>query len=155
MDINKMLDRAYEGKSFKEIADAPVDALHGVSKKDAEALAQAFGIKTVRDLGKSKFFRWAQAIATFADDQETPKEKAEEKLIDDAVEMTFPASDPVAIESSITRIEVAPETVEAQSDHQNAEAITNEVSDDNEGDTALRSTGASSKKKQNGSQLRH
>ncbi|EEF21951.1 conserved hypothetical protein [Ricinus communis] len=48
---------------------------------------------------------------------------AKETLIDDAVEMTFPASDPVAIESSITRIEVPPEKVDASSDHQHAAAI--------------------------------
>jgi hypothetical protein len=37
--------------------------------------------------------------------------------------MTFPASDPVSIQSSITRIEVAPEKVDASTDHQNAAAI--------------------------------
>jgi hypothetical protein len=48
---------------------------------------------------------------------------AKETLLDDAVEMTFPASDPVSVASSITRIEVAPEKVDASSDHQNAAAI--------------------------------
>ncbi|NIA52773.1 hypothetical protein HAV22_03790 [Massilia sp. TW-1] len=48
---------------------------------------------------------------------------AKETLLDDAVEMTFPASDPVSVTSSITRIEVPPEKVDASSDHQNAAAI--------------------------------
>jgi hypothetical protein len=48
---------------------------------------------------------------------------AKETLLDDAVEMTFPASDPVSVASSITRIEVPPEKVDASSDHQNAAAI--------------------------------
>ena len=28
-DISKFVDKAYEGKSFAELADAPVDALQG------------------------------------------------------------------------------------------------------------------------------
>jgi hypothetical protein len=48
---------------------------------------------------------------------------AKETLLDDAVEMTFPASDPVSVASSITRIEVPPEKVDASSDHQHAAAI--------------------------------
>lgn len=48
------------------------------------------------------------------------KEEAEEQLLDDAVEMTFPASDPVSVDAnSITRIEKAPEKVDASEDHQN------------------------------------
>ena len=31
MNINKALVKAYETKSFKELVDAPVDALQGVS----------------------------------------------------------------------------------------------------------------------------
>lgn len=68
-DIAKFVDKAYEGKSFAEIADAPVDALQGVSAGDAEHLKAAFNIKTVRDLANHKFVRWAQAITTLAGDK--------------------------------------------------------------------------------------
>lgn len=37
MNLNKALDKEYETKSLKEIADAPVAALEGVSEKDAGA----------------------------------------------------------------------------------------------------------------------
>lgn len=67
MNINKAVDKAYETKSLKELADAPVVALQGVSAGDAELLAQAFNIKTVRDLGTNKYFRWAQAVVVLAD----------------------------------------------------------------------------------------
>lgn len=70
MNINKALDKAYETKSLKEIADAPVAALEGVSDADAELLAKAFNIKTIRDLGTSKYFQWAQAIVTLAEREE-------------------------------------------------------------------------------------
>lgn len=65
--MNFVLDKAHVGKSFKELMDAPVDALNGVSAKDAELLDQAFGVKTVGDLANLKFVRWAQAIATLAE----------------------------------------------------------------------------------------
>lgn len=70
MNINKALDKAYETKPLKEVANAPVDALQGVSAGDAELLLKAFNIKTIRDLGTNKFFLWAQAIVTLADREE-------------------------------------------------------------------------------------
>ena len=60
--LNKALDKAYENKSLTEVLDAPVTALAGVSDGDAEHLAAAFGIKTVRDLGTSTYFKLAQAL---------------------------------------------------------------------------------------------
>ncbi|ALE74350.1 hypothetical protein AD006_25070 [Pseudonocardia sp. EC080610-09] len=66
-DIASKVDKAYEGKSIAELADAPVDALQGVSEGDAKHLKDAFGITTVRDLGTNKYFLWAQAISTLAD----------------------------------------------------------------------------------------
>ena len=66
-DIGKFVDKAYEGKSFAEIADAPVDALQGVSAADATALKTALNIKTVRDLANNKYVRWAQAITDLAE----------------------------------------------------------------------------------------
>ncbi|MCB1143033.1 MAG: hypothetical protein KDK54_12375 [Leptospiraceae bacterium] len=62
MNIHKAVDKAYENKSLKEIADSPVDALEGISAADAEKLKAAFNIKTVRDLAELKYFRWARAI---------------------------------------------------------------------------------------------
>lgn len=62
VDLSKALDKAYEDKSLKEILDAPVSALSGVSDGDAEKLAGAFGIKTVADLGTNKYVVVAQAL---------------------------------------------------------------------------------------------
>jgi hypothetical protein len=50
-DIADKVDKAYESKSLAEIADAPVEALQGVSEGDAQKLKDAFNITTVRDLG--------------------------------------------------------------------------------------------------------
>lgn len=123
MNINKIVDKDYKDKSFKEIADAPVNALQGISARDAKLLKQALNIETVRDLADLEYVKWATAIATLADAVTAEEEKVQETLLDDAVEMTFPASDPTAVTSSITRIEVEPEMPPAQLDHQNSAAI--------------------------------
>jgi hypothetical protein len=67
MNINKAVDKAYESKSFKDLADAPVSALQGISEADAILLQKAFKIKTVKDLAKLKFVKWAQAIVTLSE----------------------------------------------------------------------------------------
>ena len=65
----KLLDKQYEEMDFDELAKAPVEALAGLSKGDAEALKQAFNIKTIGDLGRNKFVVAAVAIAALAGKQ--------------------------------------------------------------------------------------
>jgi len=60
-------DKEFETKPIEELAKAPVASLQGVSESDAKHLEDAFGIKTVRDLGTNKFFLWAQAVAKLAE----------------------------------------------------------------------------------------
>ncbi len=69
MNINKAVDKAYENKSLKEIANAPVDALQGVSAGDAKLLKEAFNVNTVKDLANLKYVKWAQAIVTLAESE--------------------------------------------------------------------------------------
>ena len=61
-DITKIMDKEKEQKEFSELADAPVDAISGVSKADADALKSALNIKTIRDLADNKYVRIAHAI---------------------------------------------------------------------------------------------
>ena len=124
MNIDTVVDNKHLGKCFKDLADAPISALRGVSEDDAKALKQAFKVTTVRELANLNFVKWAVAITTLADEEQIqPAEQAKEDLLDDAVEMTFPASDPISVDSGITRIEVAPDKVDAQSDHQHANKV--------------------------------
>ena len=67
MNINNAIVKAYEEKTLKEICDAPIDALQGVSEGDVEKLKEAFNIKTVKDLANCKFFLWVQAIVKLAE----------------------------------------------------------------------------------------
>jgi hypothetical protein len=124
MNIDSIVNESFHGKCFRELIDAPLTALRGISDKEATALEQAFGVHTVAELANLRLVRYARAIKMMAEAEAEPREEAaKETLLDDAVEMTFPASDPLAVESSITRIEVPPEMVEASTDHQNAAAI--------------------------------
>ena len=66
VELSKALDKAYESSSLKEILDAPVSALAGVTDQDADHLAAAFNIKTVRDLGSNKYFATAGVLVALA-----------------------------------------------------------------------------------------
>ena len=70
MNINKCLDKKYEKMPLKELVSAPVDALQGVSENDAKLLKEAFKVKTIADLAKLKYVKWAQAICILADGEE-------------------------------------------------------------------------------------
>ena len=61
-DLDKILDKAYESNSLAEILAAPVSTIAGISDADAELPGKAFGIKTVADLGKNKYFASAGAL---------------------------------------------------------------------------------------------
>ncbi|WP_436739533.1 hypothetical protein [Streptomyces sp. BBFR102] len=63
IDLDKVLDKAWAEKSLPEILAEPVSALKGVSDRDGELLDEAFGVKTVSDLARLKYARWAQALA--------------------------------------------------------------------------------------------
>ncbi len=65
-DMAEMHPPADKGMGFDDLADAPVGAL-GLSKAGADALAEALGVKTVRDLAGNKYVRRAQAIVNLAD----------------------------------------------------------------------------------------
>jgi len=124
MNIDTIVIKAFQGKTFSELVNAPLSALCGIGDKEAEALADALGVKTIGDLAELKVVNYAMAIRALAGcEGASRKEVAEETLLDDAVEMTFPASDPIAVDAGITRIEVPPEMVEASTDHQSASAI--------------------------------
>jgi hypothetical protein len=62
VNLDDVLDKAYESSSLADLAAAPVAALSGVSEADGEALQKAFNIKTVADLAGNKYVRAAQAI---------------------------------------------------------------------------------------------
>lgn len=67
MNIKNAIDKAYESKSLKELADSPISALQGLSEGDAKLLLDAFKVRTIRDLANLKYVKWAKAIVTLAE----------------------------------------------------------------------------------------
>jgi hypothetical protein len=67
IELTKLLDRAYEDLSLDKIVNAPVSALAGVTESEAKMLNEAFGIKTVADLGRNKYFRAAVTLTELAE----------------------------------------------------------------------------------------
>ena len=65
-DLSKYLDKAYEDNTLEEVLAAPVSALAGVTDAGGELLQKAFDIKTVGDLGTSKYFTWAHALVALS-----------------------------------------------------------------------------------------
>jgi hypothetical protein len=61
LNINKGVDKAYENMSLGQLVQAPVDALQGLSEKAGERL-QTMGVRTVGDLAKFKYCKWAEAM---------------------------------------------------------------------------------------------
>jgi hypothetical protein len=62
LNLDNAVDKAYEGKSLKEILGSPVDALQGLSERQAKLLYDAFQIKTVKQLANQKYFLIARSI---------------------------------------------------------------------------------------------
>jgi hypothetical protein len=66
-NLDKLLDKKFEDLDLHALPNAPVDALAGVSRADAEALAKAFDVKTIGDLGRNPFIKAAVSITSLAD----------------------------------------------------------------------------------------
>ncbi len=62
-DLAKLIDKRYAGLPLGQLLDAPVTALAGVSESDADFLLSAFGIRTLRDLGRNRCVRVVAALA--------------------------------------------------------------------------------------------
>ncbi|MGG7605846.1 hypothetical protein [Massilia sp. BKSP1R2A-1] len=123
MNIDSIVNQQFHGKSFSELVKAPLTALCGVNEQQAQAFA-GIGVHTVGDLANLQVLNYAIAIKALSGcEGMSSKQQAEEGLLDDAVEMTFPASDPISVDAGITRIEVAPDKVEASTDHQHVQSI--------------------------------
>ncbi len=66
-NITGMVDKAFEDKPLREIAEAPVSAIKGVTIVDAKLLEKSFNIKTVRDFANHEFVKYARSIVAQAD----------------------------------------------------------------------------------------
>jgi hypothetical protein len=68
--VQKPGKKSYKIKRLKDIADAPVDQLEGISEPQAKVLKKSFGIQAVRDLANHRLFCAARAIVMLAETEE-------------------------------------------------------------------------------------
>jgi len=61
MNVDDMVTEEYHAKSFRDMADAPVHVLQGLSEEVAENLVSK-GVQTVRDLANFELCRTAEAM---------------------------------------------------------------------------------------------
>ena len=90
-----------------EVLDAPLDALHCLSFREAEILKTVFEIVTIREFVNLKFMKCISALNALSAEIEVEKNKEENAILDDALMMTFPASDPTSVSSTIKRVEAS------------------------------------------------
>jgi hypothetical protein len=62
LNIDRAVDKAYEGKTLDKILASPMQALQGLSERQAQLMYEAFKVKTVKQLANQRFFRIARAI---------------------------------------------------------------------------------------------
>lgn len=122
MNFNKSVREKYEARSFWRPACTPVEVTKLVQALNARLPKPAFLPGSMRDFSLAESAKALTASAALADEVEATKAMAKEALLDDALEMSFPSSDPISVSSSFTRIEVAPDMVAARTDHQNSHA---------------------------------
>ncbi|MBL8605230.1 MAG: hypothetical protein JNK72_25090 [Myxococcales bacterium] len=72
LNLNKALDKKYEGQTFKQLVDMPLSGFSGLTEEHGKLLKQ-LGLETVGDLAGWKFAKWAQAIAALAATEEADK----------------------------------------------------------------------------------
>lgn len=66
MNIKKAVKKEYWDCNLKEILNAPVSAIEGISEHDAELLKEALNIETVDDYANLQSVKWARSIMTLA-----------------------------------------------------------------------------------------
>lgn len=66
VDLDKVLDKAYESKSLQEILAAPPSALAGLTAAHDKVLKDSFNIDTVAELGSNKYFAAAGVLVALS-----------------------------------------------------------------------------------------
>lgn len=116
MQINPDVTSKYAEKSAQELADAPLSALTGVSKKAAHMLEREFHVTTIAGFSRLGFVQAVNAIMAPLEAAILAQEAAGQELLDEALAMSFPSSDPVSVTSAIKHLNLEPAVVASEAD---------------------------------------
>ncbi len=107
-DVNAPIDGLVNAKIAAPMdtpMDAPMAVLGCISTRQAKILKSMFQITTIRDFANHKLVRCISALSKLEQEREVEKTIATDVVLDEALAMTFPASDPTSIDSIVIRIE--------------------------------------------------
>lgn len=79
MNINNAIDKAWEGKTLTEIAQAPISALQGLAEWTDAEFAK-LGLSSIHDFGTWKFFLWSRALCKLAETEIEDKREMKSRL---------------------------------------------------------------------------
>jgi hypothetical protein len=65
-NLKFLVDEAYQGKTFGELAAAPIGAMGGLTYEQGKQVGAALDVKTIGGLATSKYVLWAQSITHLA-----------------------------------------------------------------------------------------
>lgn len=103
--INKNSGITALAHAHQELLDSPLEVLRCITTRQAELIKRMFDIVTIRDFANLKFVQCVATLKTLEPQIEAEKDLAAEELLDAALQMTFPASDPISVGSGVSRIE--------------------------------------------------
>lgn len=84
--------------------DAPLEVLNCLTRHEATLLKSTFHVLTIRDLVNHKLMRCINALSRLEQEVAMQQTVATESVLDEALAMTFPASDPIAIQTVVSHI---------------------------------------------------
>ena len=102
----KIINPAADAKVWTRLAAHPLEQLMEFDDDEVLSLRHVFGCLSVKEFANHKLVRLACAITNLARELETDLDTLEEQQLDEALEMSFPASDPIAMCSSSSLGEV-------------------------------------------------
>jgi hypothetical protein len=102
----KIISPAADAKVWTRLADHPLEQIMEFDDDELLSLRHVFGCVSVKEFANHKLVRLACAITSLARELEADLEKLEENQLDEALAMSFPASDPIAMCSSSSFEEV-------------------------------------------------
>jgi hypothetical protein len=65
--LQHCLDKKYENTPREQVLDLPIEAIQGISERQASLLKDAFGVSTIEQLGRHATFVRAHAMTILAD----------------------------------------------------------------------------------------
>lgn len=79
MNINNAMDKAWEGETLTDIAQAPISALQGLAGWTDEEFSK-LGLSCIEELGTWKFYLWARALCKLAETEIPDKRESSSRL---------------------------------------------------------------------------